>query len=211
MATASLSATARTTSGKGAARTLRREGQVPAVIYGHSREPQSLAINARELARLLERVTAATVIEMAIDGKASRALIREIQRHPVKRTVLHVDFQELVAGEKVTVDVPLVYRGTPAGVREGGILDQILHALTISADPTNIPAHIDVDVSGLAIGHPLHVRDLTLPANIDVLDAPDATIAVVSAPKTATEIAPEESSATAEPELIRKPKPEEEK
>ena len=211
MATASLSATARTTSGKGAARTLRREGQVPAVIYGHSREPQSLAINARELARLLERVTAATVIEMAIDGKASRALIREIQRHPVKRTVLHVDFQELVAGEKVTVGVPLVYRGTPAGVREGGILDQILHTINVSADPTNIPAHIDVDVSGLAIGHPLHIRDLALPANIEVLDAPDATIAVVSAPKTATETASEESSATAEPELIRKPKPEEEK
>lgn len=208
MSTASLSASARTTGGKGAARTLRRDGQVPAVIYGHAREPQPLAINARELKRLLDNVTGSTVIELTIDGKLSRTLVREIQRHPVRRDVIHVDFQELVAGEKVTVDVPIIYRGTPAGVREGGILDQILHELTISADPVNIPDHIDVDVSELVIGHPLHVRDIKVPANIEVLDDADATIAVVSAPKTTTETVTEE--AAAEPELIRKPKPDEE-
>lgn len=208
MSTASLSASARTSGGKGAARTLRRDGQVPAVIYGHSRQPQSLSINARELKRLLDHVTGSTVIELTVDGKVSRTLIRDIQRHPVRREVIHVDFQELVAGEKVTVDVPIIYRGTPAGVREGGILDQIMHELTISADPTNIPDHIEVDVSGLTIGHPLHVRDLTLPGNIEVLDDADATIAVVSAPKTSAEAAPTEGAA--EPELIRKPKADEE-
>jgi len=205
MSTATLSATPRTGAGKGAARTLRRDGQVPAVIYGHGREPQSIAVSARELGRMLEHVTGSTVIELSLDGKTSRTLIRELQRHPVKRNVLHVDFQELVAGENVTVEVPIIYRGTPAGIREGGVLDQIMHTLTVSADPTNIPDHIDVDVSGLTIGHSLHIRDLPLPPNVEVLDDVDATVAVLSAPKTAAEVAPAESAP--EPELIRKPKP----
>ena len=209
MSMASLSATARADRGKGAARTLRRDGQVPAVIYGHAREPQSLAVNARDVGRLLEHVTGSTVIELTIDGKASRTLIREIQRHPYKRHVMHIDFQELVAGEKVTVDVPIIYRGTPAGVREGGILDQVMHEITISADPVNIPDHIDIDVSELVIGHALHISDLTLPANIEVLDEPTATVCMVTAPKVEAEAAPAESAA-AEPELIRKPKPDDE-
>ena len=210
MANASLSATARADRGKGAARSLRRDGQVPAVIYGHAREPQSLSLNARDLGRLLEHVTGSTIIELTIDGKASRTLVREIQRHPFKRHVMHIDFQELVAGEKVTVDVPIIYRGTPAGVREGGIFDQILHAITISADPVHIPDHIDVDVSELVIGHPLYVSDLTLPANIEVLDEPTAAVCMVSAPKVVTEDAPAEEAASAEPELIRKAKPDDE-
>src|SRR4051812_32108313 len=98
MATASLSATTRTETGKGAARKLRATGHVPGVIYGHGREPQQLSINAREFARLAERVRiTSTVIELAIEGKTARTLIREIQRHPLKRELLHVDFQELVA------------------------------------------------------------------------------------------------------------------
>ncbi|HET9004020.1 MAG TPA: 50S ribosomal protein L25, partial [Gemmatimonadaceae bacterium] len=112
MANASLTATARATSGKGAARSLRREGSVPAVIYGHAREAQSLAVPSRDLEKLLGSIAAgSTVVELAIDGKTSRTLIREIQRHPFKRHVLHVDFQELVAGEKITVMIPLVLHG----------------------------------------------------------------------------------------------------
>src|SRR3954467_15423299 len=103
MATASLTASPRSDRGKGAARKLRAAGQVPGVIYGHGRDPQSLSINAREFNRLAERVRIpSTVIELALDGRSARTLIREIQRHPLKRELLHVDFQELVAGEKVT-------------------------------------------------------------------------------------------------------------
>ena len=209
MAHASLSATARTERGKGAARSLRRDGQVPAVIYGHAREPQPLAVNARDLGRLLEHVTGSTVIELTIDGKLSRTLVRDIQRHPYKRHVQHIDFQELVAGEKVTVDVPIIYRGTPAGVREGGIFDQVMHEITISADPVHIPDHIDVDVSGLVIGHPLHISDLTIPANVEVLDDPTATVCLVTAPKVEAEVTPSEA-VVAEPELIRKAKADDE-
>ena len=148
MATASLNASLRTDTGKGAARKLRQTGSIPAVIYGHGREPQSLTTNARETERLLQRIaTSSTVIELNVDGKVSRTLIREIQRHPFKRHVLHIDFQELVAGESVHVRCPIVYIGTPEGVRlEGGILDQIMHELHIACDPSSIPNHIDVEI-----------------------------------------------------------------
>src|SRR5881394_2520548 len=127
MATASLGASARTESGKGAARKLRAAGSVPGVIYGHGREPQALAINIREFERLAEKVRiTSTVIELAVEGKTAKTLIREIQRHPLDRALLHIDFQELVAGEKVNVNVPIKYVGTPEGVRtSGGIMEEI--------------------------------------------------------------------------------------
>jgi large subunit ribosomal protein L25 len=211
MATATLAAELRTETGKGVARKLRAAGRVPAVIYGHNRQAQSLSVNARELDRLLERVSAgSTVIELGLEGGAARTLIREIQRHPVKRNVVHVDFQELVAGERVTVYCPIVYVGTATGVREqGGLLEEVMRQLHISVDPASIPNHIDVDVSALTIGHPLHVRDLPLPAGVQVLDDPDATVVAVSAPKTAVDTATETAPTTAEPEVIRQKKAEE--
>jgi large subunit ribosomal protein L25 len=213
MATAQLSASPRTTVGKGAARTLRSAGQIPAVIYGHAREPQSLAIPAREFEKLLERVSAeSTVIELALDGGVARTLIREIQRHPYKKQILHIDFQELVAGEKVTVNVPIVLVGTPEGVRlSGGILSQVMSELSIRVDPVNIPRRVEADVTNVAIGHSLHVSDLKVPEGVEVEDDADATVAVVSAPKVEVEPTPgaaEGAEAAAEPELIRKTKEE---
>jgi large subunit ribosomal protein L25 len=187
---------------------------VPAIIYGHHREPQPLAINAREPERLLEHVSGSTIIELTLDGTTARTLVREIQRHPVKRNVQHIDFQELVAGEKVAVAVPLVLVGTSVGVREGGVLEQIMSELEIEADPIHIPDHIDVDVSALTIGHSLHVSDLTLPEGVEVLEDEGATIATVALPKVHTEEAPAaaatEATAAVEPEVIRKAKGEEE-
>ena len=212
MATATLSASPRTGTGKGVARTLRQGGQIPAVIYGHARQAQPLVLNAREFDRLLEHVTASTVIELNLDGKTSRTLIREIQRHPFKREVLHVDFQELVAGEKVTVEVPIVYVGTAAGVRDGGILDQIKHELTVEADPTLLPDHFEVDVSSLTIGHALYVRDIRVPEGVSIQDDPDSPVALVAAPRAETPVEPMPAvegaapEAAPEPELIRKPK-----
>jgi large subunit ribosomal protein L25 len=215
MATAQLSATARTTAGKGAARTLRSSGQIPAIIYGHAREPQSLAVPAREFEKLLERVSAeSTVIELQLAGGVARTLIREIQRHPIKKQVLHIDFQELVAGEKVSVNVPIVLVGIPEGVRvSGGILSQVMSELAIRVDPVNIPRRIEADVTNVAIGHSLHVSDLVIPDGVEVLDDVDETVAVVSAPKVEAEPTPAvegEVEAAAEPELIRKTKDEDE-
>jgi large subunit ribosomal protein L25 len=213
MATAQLSAVARDTSGKGAARKLRSAGQVPAIIYGHARAPQPLAVPTRELEKLLERVSAeSTVIELTLAGAVSRTLIREIQRHPYKKQILHVDFQELVAGEKVSVNVPIVLVGVPDGVRvSGGILSQVMSELTIRVDPVNIPRRIEADVTHVLIGHSLHVSDLKVPEGVEILDDADTTIAVVSAPKVEAEPVPAEGATTeGEPELIRKAKEDEE-
>jgi large subunit ribosomal protein L25 len=209
MASATLNATVRTETGKGAARKIRQAGDIPGVIYGHAREPLALSTNARETERLLGRIaTSSTVIELNIDGKVARSLIREVQRHPVKRNIIHLDFQEVVAGETVSVRCPIAYIGVPEGVRiDGGMLDQIMHEVLIEADPSAIPSHIDVDVSALRLGKSLHVSDLVLPAGVKVLDDAGATVCVVAAPKVSTEPGAE---GAAEPELIRKPKGEDE-
>lgn len=215
MPTASLAANPRVEKGKGAARKLRAVGQVPGVIYGHGRDPQELSINAREFERLAERIRiTSTVIELAVDGKTARTLIREIQRHPLDRALLHVDFQELVAGEKVNVSVPLRFVGTPEGVKSaGGILEEVMHQIHVRCDPADIPDHIDVDVTPITIGHGLHVSDLRLPEGVEVLDEASQTLCTVTPPK-AEEVAPVVAvegveaapEAAAEPELIRKPK-----
>src|SRR5665213_2630840 len=212
MATASLSATRRTGTGKGNARSLRREGQIPAIIYGHARESQSLAVSARDLEKLLSHISAAnSVVELAVEGTTSRALIREIQRHPFKRAILHVDFQELVAGEKMTVRVPLRLIGTPVGVRlGGGIIDHTLRELTISVDPAQMPSQIEVDITDLELGQSIHVSGVKVPAGVTVLDEPGAAVVVIATPRAAVEAVVAEAEPTsAEPEVIRAKKPEE--
>jgi large subunit ribosomal protein L25 len=214
MASANLAAKARDNSGKGVSRKLRSEGRVPAVVYGHGRDPLSLSINTRELERLLDHIAAeSTVIDLDIEGKPSRTLIREIQRHPFKRQILHVDFQELVAGEKISVSVPIVLVGVPDGVRmDGGILDISMRELEIEVDPSNIPNHVEIDVTKLTIGSSVHVRDIPLPEGVEVLDDLDASVCVVSAPRAAVEETPAaegEVEVAAEPEVIRAKKPDE--
>jgi large subunit ribosomal protein L25 len=219
MATVSFNATARNAVGKGAARTLRSKGQVPAVIYGHGREPQPLSLNARDLDKMLGHIQAeSTVIEVTVGGTTAKTLIREIQRHPIKRQILHVDFQALVAGEKVTVSIPITLTGIPEGVRlGGGVLDQTLRELEIKVDPSNIPDHVQYDVTNMVIGDSVHVSDLKMPEGVEVLDDPETSVAVLAAPRavieeTAAVVEPVEGEAgvVAEPEVIGRGKEEEE-
>lgn len=219
MATVSLSANGRDATGKGAARTLRSQGQVPAVIYGHGRDPQPLALNARDLDKMLSHIQAeSTVIEVTVGGQTAKTLIREIQRHPIKRQILHVDFQALVAGEKVTVNIPIVLVGIPEGVRlEGGVLDQTLRELEIEVDPSSIPDHVELDVTNMVIGDSKHVSDLSLPPGVEVLDDPETSVAVLAAPRAVieevaavAEPAEGEAGAVGEPEVIGRGKEEDE-
>lgn len=212
MASASFSATHRSATGKGVARKLRAAGEVPAVIYGHNREPKALTLNGHEFQLLLEKVPyQSTVIELAIEGvPMARTLIREIQRHPFKKQIIHVDFQELVAGEKVLVKVPIHLVGTPEGVRVGGgLLDHINHEIEISVDPSNIPAVYNVDVTHLSIGHSIHASDIVLGEDVELLSDGSLTICVCAPPKVEVAAAPVEGAAVAEPELIRKAKADE--
>jgi large subunit ribosomal protein L25 len=211
MATVSFNATARDQTGKGAARTLRSKGQVPAVIYGHGRDPLSLSLNARDLDKLLGHIQAeSTVIEVSVGGTTAKTLIREIQRHPIKRQILHVDFQALVAGEKVTVSIPILLEGIAEGVRlGGGVLDQTLRELEIEVDPSNIPDHIEFDVTHMVIGDSVHVSDLKMPEGVEVLDDPETSVAVLAAPRAVIEetaaVEPVEGAAAdGEPEVIGK-------
>src|SRR5436190_17200724 len=210
MATASLNAEARTETGKGVARKLRAAGRVPAVIYGHAREAQALSLPTRELEKLLSSIaTGSTVVELSVGSATTKTLIREVQRHPFKKQIVHVDFQELVAGEKVTVEVPLVFVGTAEGVKTGGgILDQTMHEITVHCDPSIIPNHVDVDVTPLGIGKSIHVSDLRVPDGVEILTDAEATVCIVSAPKASETPAAgvEVVDAAAEPELIRKTK-----
>jgi large subunit ribosomal protein L25 len=211
MAIVSFNATARDQAGKGAARTLRSKGLIPAVIYGHGRDPQSLSLNARDLDKLLGHIQAeSTVIEVSVGGTTSKTLIREIQRHPIKRQILHVDFQALVAGEKVTVSIPIVLEGIPEGVRlGGGVLDQTLRELEIEVDPSSIPDHVEFDVTNMVIGDSVHVSDLKMPEGVEVLDDPETSVAVLAAPRavieeTAATEPVEGAEGVAEPEVIGK-------
>jgi large subunit ribosomal protein L25 len=208
----SLAAQAREHTGKGAARQSRFAKKVPAVIYGHGRATQSLTVDAPALEKALTGVDPeSTLIELSVDGKKTKALIREIQRHPVRPDIIHVDFYEIHADEKITLKVPVHLVGTPDGVRNGGgVLDQVTREVEIEVLPEHIPDRVELDVSALIIGQALHVRDLTIP-HAQILTLAELTIATVVPPRAEEVVAPtpEAAAETAEPELIRKEREEE--
>jgi large subunit ribosomal protein L25 len=210
----SLEAKTRTESGKGVARKLRSEGKIPAVIYGHDRAPEALVVDSMAFSKALAAVSGATIIDVTVDGKAPvKALIREIQRNPVRPAdVIHLDLYEVKADEKITVKVPVHLVGTPDGVRNsGGVLDHSIREMEIEVFPGDIPPSIDIDVTALTIGHSIYVRDVNVP-KVRILNDPDIPVCSVVAPRAEEVVAPVvgEVPVTAEPELIRKPKPEDE-
>lgn len=207
---ATLSAKPRDGRGKGNARKLRAQGQVPAVLYGHGEATRPLTVNAHELNRLFARIHVEnTIIDLNVEGEGEvKALVREVQSHPARGTILHVDFYQIHSGEKVTVSIPIVLTGTPAGVRQGGILQQQMDEIEIRCLPDAIPDEIAAEVSGLGIGDSIHVRDLSLPAGIEVLVDEDRTVCSVLPPTVSAEGAGAEGGSS-EPEVIRRRKEEE--
>jgi large subunit ribosomal protein L25 len=213
---ATLLATPRTRAGKGVARSLRREGRIPAIIYGRGRDPEAIDVDTTSLTRLLAQIAAATtIVDVTVEGRTPvKALIREIQRNPVRPAdIIHLDLYEVHADQKVTIEVPVKLIGIPDGVKNfGGVLDQNMHDMSIRVMPANIPEHIDVDVSALAIGQSIHISDLPQQGGTyEIMNDPRQTICTVVAPRAEEVVAPvAEEIAPVEPELIRKVKPEEE-
>jgi large subunit ribosomal protein L25 len=207
---ATLTAQPREGRGKNAARALRRSGRIPAVVYGHGDQTQALSVDSLELEKLLASISVEnTLIELQIEGAAnSRALIREVQYHPYKPLVLHVDLYQVHAGEKIHLQVPVRLVGSPVGVREeGGVLDHVLYDLEVECLPRDIPEVVEVDVSTLGIGESIRVRDVQV-ANVRILNDEDLPICSVTAPTVATlpEV-PETDEGVGgdvEPELIRR-------
>lgn len=198
---AKLRAEPRSETGKSAARQIRREGRLPAVVYGHGDESRPLTIDSHEFDRLMSRIHAATtVIELDIDGgEPEQVLIREIQRHPFRSEVLHVDFFHIRADEVIRVSVPVHLLGHPTGVEEGGILQQTRHEIEIECLPSDIPSEFTVDVSALEIGDSIHIADIDT-GTVTILDEADLTVCSV-VPPTVIEVE-EEPEEELEPELV---------
>lgn len=205
MAKASLKASRRDQGGKGAARKLRGTGRVPAVLYGHGDRTESLSVDAHDLDLLLHSIVpGSTLIGLDIDGRSTDVLIREIQRHPYRPEVLHVDFLQVHGDEPLTLKVPVRLVGAPVGVtEEGGVLDQVLYELDVQCLPRHIPEAIDVDISGLNVGDSVRVHDVSVP-NVQILNDGDLPIASVLEARVHEVAPPEEAVAEApEPELVR--------
>jgi large subunit ribosomal protein L25 len=186
---------------------MRREGRIPAVVYGRGEETFPLSLDAHEFEMLVKNHSLdTTLVELQIQGaggkKANkvRTLVVEVQSHPYKPQVLHVDFQQIHAGEKVTVEVPISLIGTAEGVREGGVLQHVMHVVEVVCDVDQIPESFQVDVSGLAIGEGIHISDMDVPEGVELLVDPERTICTVAAP-TILEL-PEEEEEALEPELV---------
>jgi large subunit ribosomal protein L25 len=178
-----LAAENRSDAGKGAARRLRASGRVPAVLYGHGTKPQHLSVDARQFGQALRTDAGVNVlVELEVGRDRHLALAKEIQRHPVRNSLIHVDFIQVRRGEKVHVSVPVHLVGEAPGVREGGIADQDLYQLNVEAEVTAVPEAVDADVSGLGIGDVLRVGDLKAPNGALILDDPETPVVSVVAP-----------------------------
>jgi len=182
-----LKADKRHEAGKGVARKLRAAGQIPAVVYGDGQEAVPVTLDAHDTSVLFHRISVDnTIVSLEIDGDDGGidTLVREVQVHPFKPVIMHVDFLRLRQGVAVDVDVPVHLEGTSEGVRVGGgIMEQIIHSLAVRCIPSKIPESIEIDVTTLEVGDSIHVSDLAEREGVEILTDPVQTICAVVLPK----------------------------
>lgn len=190
-----LSADDRSATGKGPNRRLRMAGRIPGVIYGKGREAQSVVLDPTALEKLLHKSGAGlnTLIDLSVAGSTDTVLVKELQRHPVHGTYVHVDFFKVDMTQKIIVSVPIHFVGKARGVEFGGILDHPLREIEVECLPRAIPEHIEVDVSALEIGQAIHVRDLRLPEGVQVMTDAELPVASVVLPAAEVEATPTET------------------
>jgi large subunit ribosomal protein L25 len=191
-----LTAQPRVEAGKAPSRRLRREGLVPAVVYGLDAGAEHVSVPARALQHILSG-GANTLIELLVEGNSQLTLAREIQRHPVRGTLLHVDFVRVRADQTIDAEIALHLVGEPVGVRDGGRLEQILFSVSVSAQATAIPPTIEIEVSDLELEGRLHVSDLPRIAGVTYTQDPDTLLAHVAVPR-GMELPEEEAAAEGE-------------
>jgi large subunit ribosomal protein L25 len=195
---------------------LRRDGLLPAIVYGHSIEPISISLDYKEASKTLDSISPSALVVLDIDGEKHYTLVRDKQRNPVRRTIIHVDFQAVSLTETVRADVTVNLVGeAPAVETYLGILVPSLEQLSIECIPTNLPDRIDVDLSGLTeIGDSISVSDIIAPEGVEILNDPDEVVVVVIA-QAAEEVEEEEElelelEEGVEPEMVERGKREEE-
>ncbi|MGD8319142.1 MAG: 50S ribosomal protein L25/general stress protein Ctc [Gemmatimonadota bacterium] len=201
--TKSLKAERREATGKGAARELRRNGRIPAILYGRDMETVHLTVDAMEAEHLFQAISVEnTIVALEVEGdkEARQTLVREIQSHPHRHELVHVDFLQIQKGVAVQVEVPVELVGTPAGVKQhGGVLEQVIHELPVRCIPSLIPEIIELDVTGLDIDDSFHVSDMELPEGVTVTIDPERTVCVVAPPRAVVEEEEEEEEEALEP------------
>ncbi len=200
---ATLNAEKRDATGKGAARKLRAEGLVPAVVYGQGGDAIAVTLNAHDALRLFESISVEnTLVDLTLDGESMETLVREIQVHPIRPELLHVDFYRVQKGIILDVEIPVHLTGIPVGVKShGGVLQQVIHDLPVRTIPSLIPESVEVDVTGLDVGDSVHVGELDLPEDVEVQLDDERTVCSVIIPK-GLAAEEEEEEEGEEPELI---------
>jgi large subunit ribosomal protein L25 len=184
-----LNATPRAEVGSGVARQLRREGMVPAVLYGQGQDAQSLVVNHKELrTALYDHAGALALFNLRIEGEEGQAeektvTLKDHQVDPIKRTILHADFLEVDINKPLELEVALVLQGKPEGVERGAMLQQIRREVTVSAMPLLLPDQIEVDVSLLEVGESVHVSDIVVPEGVKIVYDVNYTVATLAMPR----------------------------
>lgn len=185
--------------GKGAARKLRAAGRIPAVLYGRGRDSLALALDPRALDRILRASGANTLLDLTVEGhpelKDTVALVKDLQRDPLRGAILHADLYAVDLTRTVTVDVPVHLLGRPRGLDFGGILEHTLREVALECLPRAIPEAIEVDVTALEVGDVVHVRDLALPEGVTLVTDGDLGVVHVALPQ--AEATPAEAAAAA--------------
>jgi large subunit ribosomal protein L25 len=191
---------------------LRQAGKLPAVLYGHHVDSTPIVLDAHETTLTLSRLTSSSLVTISLDGKEYPTLVREKQRHPIKHHLLHLDFQALSLTEKTHVKVSIELTGTAPAVKAyNAILVTPLTELEVECLPQEIPERVVVDISGLAeIGDTIHVHDLKLPGEVEILTDLDEVIITATAPKVEEVVEAAEEEEAAEPEVVKGAKKEEE-
>jgi large subunit ribosomal protein L25 len=209
-----LEAQPRTAGNKNEARRVRQGGKIPAVVYGAGQDSLAVAVDPRQVTRILNSETGHnTIFDLTLDGAKTKAMIVDWQYEPIKGKLLHIDVKRIAMDKKLAVMVPVELVGEPAGVKQqGGILEQMLREVEIECLPGDIPSHIDVDVSDLVFGKVLRVADLPHSDKFKFLTDENQPVAHVTTVKEEVVATPEaaaaEAAAPAEPEVIKKGKQE---
>lgn len=191
-----LGATKREDTGKGNARKVRASGRVPGVLYGRGMDPVAIAVDRREFVTALKTDAGMNVLlDIELDGDTTLALTRELQRDPVKGTLLHADFVKVDRKTAIEVEVPVHLVGEAAGAKEGGALEQPLFSVHVRCLPTEVPEYVEADVSNLAIGEALRVGELATGKNYEILNDPTTIVALVAQPISEEELEAMEADA----------------